>query len=140
MSNTKNNQKQSRKMKPAPAILKRRKVAKNREVKQNRGGARRKRTSPKSTSKSAPAKESPSQWSSSKDIEGEEVASRNPAVQATTAAQMYNDSNNTETYLEEKNEDESVGEVSDQQNTLTSTTIDPSPTGNRTEKLLFEPN
>jgi hypothetical protein len=38
-------------MKTTPAMLKHRKVAKNKEVKQNRGGARRKRTSPKSTLK-----------------------------------------------------------------------------------------
>jgi hypothetical protein len=76
-------------MEPTPAMAKLRKVAAANEVRQNRDGARRKRTSPKATSKKAPAKQVPHKWSS-KAMENQEVAYENPAVKTSKAALVSN--------------------------------------------------
>jgi hypothetical protein len=126
-------------MKPTPAMVKRRKVAATKEVRQNRGGARRKRATPKAASKKITTKETPYKWSTSRGDkdENEAVPDEHPAVKASsTAAIMSSNSDNSETDSEDEVDEESEDGVSEH-NTTRSTTIDPSPTGNETKKTLF---
>ena len=124
-------------MKPAKDMAKRKKVNATKEVKQNRGGARRKRTPPKTISKKTPDKEPAPYKFSKKSVEIEDATEENPAVPTDKTSLMPENSDNSETGSESEEDDESEEEVGEK--IAPSTTINPSPEGNATRKSLFQP-